>query len=37
MVGQRNWTPSSSQKQAGNISYEPGIASSTRCPQQEQG
>src|SRR5690606_29299344 len=29
MVGQRNWTPSSSQKQTGQISYEPGIAPST--------
>ncbi len=37
MVGQRNWMASSSQKQMGQTVYDPGISSSTRCPQQGQG
>lgn len=37
MAGQGNWTPSSSRKQFGQISYELGVAPRTRRPQQEHG
>ncbi|ADI12468.1 hypothetical protein SBI_09350 [Streptomyces bingchenggensis BCW-1] len=35
--GQRSCTASSSQKQTGQISYEPGDSSIVRWPQQTQG
>jgi hypothetical protein len=37
MVGKRNWETSSSQKQIGQISYEPGFSAKTRYPQHGHG